>query len=286
MGNFRKILVAIDGSEISIHALRESFKLARTERSWITVLSVIPRYEGDLGAVWIDNIRESMKKPCAIALSEAEKIAKEEGVLIRPVCEEGEIFEKIVDIADAENCDLIVMGRKGTGRLERTLIGSVTARVIGHAHRDVLVFPGGSVLGWGKILLATDGSKYSEAATNRAIDFAKSHGGTLSVVSVVDIPPEFYSQIKGLEAAQDLIKKARGFVDAVGEKAGEQGVKTETLVKEGEAAKIITELAKEKKSDVIIIGSHGRTGLRRLLMGSTAERVIGNASCPVLIATA
>jgi nucleotide-binding universal stress UspA family protein len=286
MGKYRKLLVAIDGSEISMHALRESFKLARAEKSWITVLSVIPRYEGDLGAVWIDNIRESMKKPCAMALSEAEKMAKEEGVVIRTVCEEGEIFERIVDFADAENCDLIVMGRKGTGRLERTLIGSVTSRVIGHSHRDVLVFPEGSEFGWKKFLLATDGSKYSDAATNRAIDFAKSYGGTLSVVSVVDIPPEFYSQIKGLEAAQELIRKAQEFVNTVKKKAEEQDVKAEILVKEGEAAKIITDLAVEQKSDVVIIGSHGRTGLRRLLMGSTAERVIGNAACPVLIATA
>jgi len=283
MGRYKKILVAIDGSEISLHALRESFTFAKAERSLISVLSVIPRYEGDLGAAWLDNIRESMKKPCALALSEAEKIAKEEGVSIRTVCEEGEIYERIVDFADAENCDLIVMGRKGMSRLERTLVGSVTARVIGHAHRDILVIPEGATFGVNKILLATDGSKFSEIATERAVDFARSYGSVLYVVSIVNVPPEFYSYVKALDTADDLIRNARKFIDTVKEKAEAQGVKTEAFVKEGEPSKIITDLSKEQKIDIIFVGSHGRTGLRRLLMGSNTEKVIGQSTCPVLV---
>src|SRR4030043_1821811 len=176
MGRYRKILVAIDGSESSKHALRESFKLATDEKSWVTVVSVIPRYEGDLGATWISNVREAMKKPCQIALSEAENMAKKERVLIKTVCEEGEIYERIVDLADAENSDLIVMGRKGISKLSKALVGSVTARVIGHSQKDVLVVPEGTSIGWKNIVLSTDGSKYSEAAINRAIGFSKFYG--------------------------------------------------------------------------------------------------------------
>ena len=61
------------------------------------------------------------------------------------------------------------------------------------------------------------------------------------------------------------------------------GVKAETFVGEAEADEAITKLAKEQNADMIIIGSHGRTGLRRLLMGSVAEKVIGYAPCPVLV---
>ena len=97
-------------------------------------------------------------------------------------------------------------------------------------------------------------------------------------------PPEFYSHIKALKAADELIQNAKGVVEAVKKKAEEQGIKTDTFVKEGEASKVITDLAGEQDINVIVIGSHGRTGLRRLLMGSVAERVIGIASCPVLVA--
>jgi nucleotide-binding universal stress UspA family protein len=284
MGRYRKILVAIDGSESSKHALRESFKLASDEKCWITVVSVIPSYEGDLGAMWINNVKEAMAKPCKLALSEAENIAKKERVLIKTVCEEGEIYERIVDLADAENSDLIVMGRKGTAGLQRTLIGSVTARVIGHSQRDVLVVPNDTSIGWKSILFATDGSKFSEAATDKAIDFAKSYGSELNVITVVDVTEEFMARAPG--ALEDLVKKAKSMVEDVKKKADSKGIKAESIVREGDAYKVIINVAKKQKANAIIMGSHGRTGLKRLLMGSVTERVIGHAPCPILIVKA
>jgi nucleotide-binding universal stress UspA family protein len=284
MGRYRKILVAIDGSESSKHALKESFKLASDEKCWITVVSVIPSYEGDLGAMWINNVKEAMAKPCELALSEAENIAKKERVLIKTVCEEGEIYERIVDLADAENSDLIVMGRKGTAGLQRTLVGSVTARVIGHSQRDVLVVPNDTSIGWKSILFATDGSKFSEAATDKAIDFAKSYGSELNVITVVDVTEEFMARAPG--ALEDLVKKAKSMVEDVKKKANSKGIKAESIVREGDAYKAIINIAKKQKANAIIMGSHGRTGLKRLLMGSVTERVIGHAPCPVLVVKA
>jgi nucleotide-binding universal stress UspA family protein len=281
MGKYRKILVAIDSSESSRNALQQAFKLANEEKCWITVTSVVPPYEGEIEILGVKDIKAALRKPCDDALSEVEKIAKSEGMLVKTVCEEGEIHERIVDLAEAENCDVIVMGRRGLRRIERALIGSVTARVIGHTQRDVLVVPKDSVLGWKKIVLATDGSKYSASATERAISFAKSYGGELRVVSVVDVPSEFYAEAP--QAVEDLVKKAKGFVADIKKQAEAAGVKAETFVGESEAYEAITSLAKEQHADMIIIGSHGRTGLRRLLMGSVAEMVIGHAPCPVLV---
>ena len=281
MGRYRKILVAIDGSESSKHALRESFKFARDEKCSVTVVSVIPSYEGDLGATWVSNVKEAVKKPCQVALSEAEDMAKKEKVLIRTVCEEGEIYERIVDIADAENSDVIVMGSKGMSGLERTLVGSVTARVIGHSQRNVLVVPEGTSIGWKNILFATDGSKYSEAAANKVIDFAKSYGSALNVISVVDVTEEFIARAPG--ALDDLVKKAKSIVEDVKKRADSEGIKAEGMVKEGDAYKSIVDIAQKQKADAIIMGSHGRTGLKRLLMGSVTERVIGHAPCPIMV---
>lgn len=281
MGKYRKILVAIDGSESSKNALRQAIKLANSEKCWITVVSVIPPYEGDLGLTAIGNIIEAMKQPCEKALFEAMEIAKAERALIKTVCEEGDIYERIVDLADAENCDLIVMGRRGMHHLERAFVGSVTARVIGHSQRDILVVPENTAIGWKGIFLTTDGSKYSAAATDSAINFAKSYGGEIKVVSVVDVTEEFMARAPG--AVEDLVKKAKGFVEDVKKKAEAQGVKTETFVREGEPYKVVTNLAKEYDSNVIVVGSHGRSGFRRLLMGSVTEKVIGHAPCPVLV---
>ncbi len=284
MGKYKKILVAIDSSESSKNALRQAFKLANEEKCWITVTSVVPPYEGEIELLGVKDIRAALRKPCDDALAEVEKIARTERMLVKTVCEEGEVHERIVDLADAENCDVIMMGRRGPRRIERALIGSVTARVIGHTQRDVLVVPNGTVVGWKTIVLATDGSKYSAAAAEKAISFAQSYGGELKVVSVADVPAEFYAEAP--KAVDDLVKKARGFVAGVKKQAEAAGVKAETFVGEAEAFEAITNLAKEQKADMIIIGSHGRTGLRRLLMGSVAEKVIGYAPCPVLVVKA
>jgi nucleotide-binding universal stress UspA family protein len=174
-----------------------------------------------------------------------------------------------------------VMGRSGMSMVERALIGSVTARVIGHSRRDVLVVPPGAAIGWKNILLPTDGSKNSDEAAERAIDFAKSYGGRIVIVSVVDIPDGLCAEAPSL--VEELVNKARGYVDRVQAVAAGAGVHTLTYVREGECYNVIIRLARDVQADLIIMGSHGRTGIKRLLMGSVTEKVIGHAACPVLV---
>lgn len=281
MGKYKKILVAYDGSTSGTNALLQSFRLATEEKSWITVATVVPTYDGDIDLIAVGDIHEALRRPGEEILSKANALAKKEGALIKTTLEEGEIYDRLVDLAEAENCGVIIMGRRGTSHTERSLIGNVTARVIGHSQRDVLVVPEGTTIGWKKILVATDGSRYSDLATDRAIDFAKSYGGSLTVVSVVDVPSEFYAEAPG--AVDKLIVSAKGFAAAAKKKAETSDVATSTFVGEGEAFEVITKLSRKEKIDVIIMGSHGRTGLKRLLMGSVTEKVIGHAPCPVLV---
>jgi nucleotide-binding universal stress UspA family protein len=281
MGKYKKILVAFDGSESGRNALREILKFAAYEKSLVTVVSVIPRYEGDLSALWTNNINASMKKQCNISLSEALNLAQKEGVTIETVCAEGEIYERIVDLADVENYDLIVMGKKGMSFVERAFVGSVTARVIGYSRQDVLVIPDGAKIAWKKLLLATDGSLYSEAAAQRAIEIAGQYHGSIKALSVVDATVEF--MIRAQEVYDSLIAKAEEFTDGIKKKALSAGIEAESLVRDGEVYKVIIDVAKDYQADMIVMGSLGRTGIKRLLMGSTAERVLGNASFPVLI---
>jgi nucleotide-binding universal stress UspA family protein len=281
MGRYKKILVAFDGSESSRNALLQAFRLANDEKCWITVVSVVPPYEGELELVGVKDIRTALRKPCEDALSEAGKLADKEKALIKTVCEEGAVYERIIDLADAENCDVIVLGRRGLHGLGRAFMGSVTARVIGHSQKDVLVVPEGASIGWKNILLATDGSRYSSAATEKALDFAKSYGGDLKVISVVDVPSEFYAEAPVVY--EKLAAKAKEFVAGASESAKKSGINASGLVGEGAAHEVITETAKKEKADLIIMGSHGRTGIKRLLMGSVTEKVIGYAHCPVLV---
>ena len=134
------------------------------------------------------------------------------------------------------------------------------------------------------IILAYDGSKFSNKALQEAISLAKSSGGSLLVLSVVDITDEFESEAPGLtdKMTEKLLKLAqKAMAKAVAAK-----VKAKVEVHVGDAYEMIVDIAKKKKADVIVMGSHGRTGLTRLLMGSVTSRVIGHAPCSVLIVKA
>jgi nucleotide-binding universal stress UspA family protein len=281
MSIYRKVLIAIDGSETSMYALREYIRFSKAENPSITVVSVIPPYEGDLAATWTNNIITSIKKQCDASLSEAIKIAGEEGVTIQALCEEGTIHEKIVDLADMENYDLIVMGKKGLSLIERAFVGSVTERVIGYSRQDILVIPNGAKIGRRNLLVATDGSAYSEAAARKAIEIAMQSHGEIKALSVVNVTVEF--MLRAHEIYDTLVAKAKGFSDVIKQKALAAGIKAEALVRDGEVYQVIIDVAKEQQADMIIMGSLGRTGIKRLLMGSTAERVLGHATFPVLI---
>jgi nucleotide-binding universal stress UspA family protein len=281
MGTYKKILVAVDGSESGRNALLQAFRLAVDEKCWITVTSVVPPVTGDLDLTGVKDIRASLAKPCEDALRQAERLAERERVLIKTVLEEGEAYERIVDLAAAENTDVIVMGRRGLRRVERVMVGSVTARVIGHTRRDVLVVPKDAVVGWRKVVVGTDGSRFSKVAVDKAIAFARSYGGSLAVLSVVDVPSELYAEAP--QAVEDLVRQAKEYTAAVKKQAEAEGIPVETYVGEAEADEAIVKLAGDQKADMIVVGSHGRTGLRRLLMGSVTEKVIGSAACPVLV---
>jgi nucleotide-binding universal stress UspA family protein len=281
MNIYKKILIAIDGSKTSLNALREFITFSRADNPDITIVSVIPPYDGDLNALWVDNIASAIKKQCDMALTDAVKIAKEAGVTVRAVCEEGEIHERIVDLADAENFDLIVMGKKGLSLIEKAFVGSVTTRVIGYSRQDVLVIPHGAKIAWDNLLIATDGSVYSEAAAMKAVKIASQYHSKVKALSVVDVTVEF--MIRAQEVYKNLVEKAKGITSSIKTKAFSMGVDVEPIVRDGEVYKTIIDVAKECQTDMIVMGSLGKTGIKRLLMGSTAERVLGHASFPVLI---
>jgi len=278
MGRYKRLLVAVDGSEPSLHALEQAFGLTDQQ---IIVASVVPPYTGDLRFVGVKNIGALLRAPCDQALAATREIAKARQVSIKIVCDAGEPHEKLVEIAQAEDCDLIVLGVRGWDEIEHLLMGSVAARVIGYSPKDVLVVPHRAAAGWGKMLLATNGSPHNRAAALKAADLARAYASELYILYVIDLPPGFYAYVPAGEdmaqaEARDSVAKAKKAADAA-------GLDARTFIREGEAFHEISRFAREQKITTIIMGSHGRTGLTRLLMGSTTERVIGFAPCPVLV---
>lgn len=133
-----------------------------------------------------------------------------------------------------------------------------------------------------RILVAVDGSIYSDKALDQAISMAKVCNSTLFAVTVV----EFYPSTLGLapEFREKMEKEAWEILERVKHKAAEENISCEPIVHIGGSAhEYIVQEAKERGVDLIVMGTHGRTGLKKLLMGSVAERVVGHAPCAVLV---
>lgn len=281
MANYRKILVAYDGSVSAKNGLAIAADIAKKDKSWIKVLAVVPGYQGDLELIGVSNIKETIEGPGQKLLAEAKQLGESHGVHVFTNLEQGEPYDRIVQVAAEENCDLIVMGRSGLSHLERALMGGVTARVIGHTNRNVLIVPEEAKLDWSRILVATDGSDNSAAAVRHAVAVAKEHNSMLAAVSVVHTDEEMMALAP--EHIQHLADQARNNLQKVTDLCAEEGVSVETYVREGEPHEQITGVAGEIGASLVVMGTHGRKGLSRLLMGSVTERTIGYAPCPVLI---
>jgi nucleotide-binding universal stress UspA family protein len=277
MGRYSRLLVGMDGSEASFHALRESFRIST---NWVTVVTVAPSYEGDLRIMGVSGVREKLREPCDTALARAQELADAAGAVIRPICAVGEPHERLVAEADAGHRDLIVLGAKGQSFIERTLMGNIARRVIGFSTKDVLVIPLGATVGWDRILVATDCSSGSRPAINRALELAQAYGGELVVLSVMDLPLKT-QEAMGISA--EILRRCQDHVVDVQRRDEARDLRVIGVVQKGQAYQVITDLARSEHVNLIVMGSHGRTGLTRLLMGGVTERVIGHAPCPVLV---
>lgn len=180
--------------------------------------------------------------------------------------------QAIVEEAEALGADLIVVGRRGLRGLARWMMGDATTKVIGRAGCNVLVVPRAAKMWDRRILLATDGSCYSDAAAIAAASLAKGYALPMTVVSVTT---ESHSQQRRTEAKQ-AIERVLAFLK-------KEGLDADGLVVHGKPHEAIIETAANKAVDLIVVGSHGRTGLTKMIMGSTSERVIQESQWPVLV---
>lgn len=133
-----------------------------------------------------------------------------------------------------------------------------------------------------RILAALDGSEHSEKVFDQALSMARICNSKLFAISVVNLYPE------QREVAPALLEKmsaqAKGILERAKQKAGQENIACETILHMGRSAnEFILQEAKEKDIDLIVMGTHGTTGLKNVLMGSVAGMVIQSAPCAVLV---
>lgn len=284
-----KMLLATDCSDFSEGAIREAITLAKLCSSKLRALSVVetaPEYE----TIATQFVNKKSEQTMMHLKSIKERAAKE-GVdceIVLRQCEEP--YRCIVDEAQKNDIDVIVMGRRGRTGLQRLMMGSVTSKVIGHTQCNVLVIPRAATVRFKNILAATDGSKYSDSAIREAVSIAKQHGSELTFLAVVpsgSISPLdiVHAQMQRHLITDEEHKVAETVVKSVKDFAAKKGVSARGLILEGTPYQEIVDTADKKKMDLIVIGSRGKSGVEKLLMGSVTERVIVLSPCALLVIT-
>jgi nucleotide-binding universal stress UspA family protein len=134
-----------------------------------------------------------------------------------------------------------------------------------------------------KILVATDFSEGSDEALDRAIEMAKVSGAEIEVLHVIELAEEFPFGTTYFDADYGVLYAS---VDRElarrADRARAAGLRCETKIIEGTATTDIIQRAQRIGADLVVVGTHGRTGLAHIVLGSVAERVVRRASCPVL----
>jgi len=268
VSKLERLLLATDRSAFSEGATGEAISFAKKCSSRLYVVSVMeanPEYE-TIGA----NFFEKEEEEAIAYLKNIEKRASEEGLFCWTILRHAqEPYAPIVDEAKEKKVDMIIVGKHGRRGLSKVLMGSVAAKVIGHAPCKVLVVPKSARIEYRSILVGIDGSEHSYRAAAESVEIAKRRGSSLIVVSAIRSESE----------AAD----AKASVDRVAEMAQKEGVQVEVLTPVGRPHDVIAEIAGGRGVDLIVMGAYGKTGLRKALMGSSTEKVIGLAKCSVLV---
>lgn len=269
-GRFEKILLATDGSEYSAGAVRLALALARKCGSRLhAMMVVITNDEAQaLAPQLIASAEQAAKSHLEAVARDAASVGVDCDILLR---QGDDPAQQIVDEAEALRADVIVVGRRGRRGFARWLMGDITTKVIGRACCSVLVAPRAAKIWQRRILLATDGSRYSDAAAIAAGNLAQGCALPLTVVSVTTESHSAKRCEEARQAVDRVLTLTRGDVD------------TEGLVVQGRPYEAIIETAANKAADLVVVGSHGRTGLTKMMLGSTSERVIQESQWPVLV---
>lgn len=260
-----KILLATDGSEAARFAAQAAVELAKSCGSTFYAICVaeVPIFAAEFVET-LPQVLETIEKRAKTALDDVKAIADKAGIKCETISYTGpEPYKYIIDEAIKNSVDLIVIGKKGV------MLGAVGKKVIGSSPCKVLVVPTGATLSFERILLATDGSVYSNIASSEAIGVAKRFGSELIIVSVA-------RKDSDLAYAEETVKEVK-------ETAQSEGVKVQAVVAKGEPFEQIADVANKNMVGLIVMGTYGKTGIEKFLVGSVTERVIGTVARPVLV---
>lgn len=289
---YQRVLVPIDASDAAKRAARRGIGLAKAYEADLHFLSVVDTRAFSESLADLDELVRSqarvLEKEAETTLTAVEELAADAGIAAITDIRRGRPPDTILEYGADHEIDLIAMGTHGRSGLDRLLLGSVTERVLRSAESPVLsVSPDDRrpPEAYDNVLIPTDGSDQAEVAAGHGIDIADKFDGRIHAFNVVDVTGLAGAADAGYlldSVVEGLEEVGQQATDMVAAMAREVGVESVSSIEQGTPHREILEYVESHEIDLIAMGSHGRTGLDRLLLGSVAERIVRSADVPVL----
>jgi nucleotide-binding universal stress UspA family protein len=287
MIRFQKILCPVDFFPGSIHAFEYALKLARNYDAKVIALHVVEPviptvYEP---AFSVPDLTNALEKESKRLMKDLGTRAAKAGVPLETKIGLGDVPTEIRRFVEKTKVDLVVAGTHGSKGFARWLIGSVTEKLMRHCPAPLLVIGGRRKAGApppeiDSILVTTDFSDGTPDALKYAFSMAQESQAKIDLLHVVD-------DVALMEPAADvrekLIEGVRKRLDRLVPDAAKSWCEPRTTVAMGVPYQAILKTAKKDKVGLIVMNVHGKGMLDRVLVGSTAERVVRGAACPVLL---
>jgi nucleotide-binding universal stress UspA family protein len=316
---FARVLVPLDGSSFAESALPLATAVSRAAGASLDIVSAydplpppsagpeeaagltVPAHVDTLGAIPVTagEMRESLRDERTTYLRDIERRVREVGGVDAEVAlMEGRADRAIIERAESTGADLVVMATHGRGAVERAWLGSVADRVVRELTVPILLIrpvdeeaielsPPPVV---SRVVVTLDGSHLAEAVVEPAVSLAAALGVPVALLRVVGtrvdigstyIPHAAQEYSDHLEADRE---EATAYLRGMAERlAGRDVVVADTILAHGPAARGILDSVDVDGGDIIAMATHGRGGLRRLVLGSVSDKVVRAAVGPVLL---
>lgn len=288
--SLKKILVPLDGSELAEKALAPVVALAEAFLAEIVLLRVVVPLSIKLDPDLYQRIIDGGQKEAKRYLSGIQLRSLFSRVSVEGETMVGKAANSILDYAQENEIDLIVISSHGRSGISRWVYGSVADKVLHQAACSlVIIHPQveTELIAHKRILVLLDGSLQAERALGPALELAHEVAAEIVLLRVTEMPPIPKEPVEGWPGVESVMKmaeqEARIYLWRVQESLINGRVQINTQVTTGPVAESIIDMANEQQADLIVMASHGRSGVDRWVFGSVTEKTLRGAHCATLV---
>lgn len=289
---FQRVLVAVDGSAVSGKALDFAIERAKLHDSELTVAFAVNRLTASIASAnpyaYVDPLPllQALEAEADAVLGAAEKRIREAGIEAKIAKLDGPPGRALLTYAQGNAFDCIVMGTHGRRGLERLALGSTAEDVVRAASLPVFAVPQRSqeirMAAMSRLLVGVDGSPAADAAVAVACEIAQREGAAVTLCAVAEpVGFDWDDLDRDVFLSAEIEERARPLLDLAVRRAASSGVAVTGELRKGDAAVEILAAAQACRADCIVMGTHGRAGIPRFLLGSVAQGVLRSSTLPV-----